>query len=248
MTTTDIDLQDAMARAARDTREVLSFADSQMEARGTNVRNNRFHLAETSGHQIIEQQKEKEASFATIQILLENNPLYMQQFQRVMNLLDRAEDLIEQAFKQLRPKLETQTKAFDETCNKANRTHDGRMVFKDKDGNVVDQNGKIVDPLDAASVVWREDAPTYEEFLMKKRAMEETRRQIEELERYQVEVIGDIRDDIESNPKSSMDKLKEFERRIQEQAPEFIASDLTKEASEKPTPDNSFDIALPKLQ
>ena len=72
-------------------------------------------------------------------------------------------------------------------------------------------------------MVWKDDAPTYEDYLTKKQAAEEAQRTLMELERYQVETLGTARETLtkEKEP-ASRDQIAETLKDMEERAPEVL--------------------------
>src|SRR3546814_20712795 len=111
------------------------------------------------------------------------DPEYAALYNEVSDLLSRAEAATEAALIDAEQDLSTANSELDQTLDKANRLPDGTAVFRSKDGTIYTENGKPVEGEEAAGVVWKDKAPSYADFLMKKRASETARERNEEFRR-----------------------------------------------------------------
>ncbi|MEO1243780.1 MAG: hypothetical protein AAFX54_17870 [Pseudomonadota bacterium] len=130
---------------------------------------------------------------------------------------------------------------LDVLLENAARLPDGRIVFRNQNGDVVTQYGESVDTDLAAEIKWPPEAPTYQEYL-------EEREQIDALRRYQVEVLGDARDRLsdENNPLEK-DELEQMQQDIQSGLDKTAAKEIEATPAPKQDYESTADIGLPKL-
>lgn len=112
---------------------------------------------------------------------------------------------------------------LEDICKNANRLPDGRMVFRDENGQVVSGDGREVSADDAASIVWQDGAPSYEDYQAAKRNAETSRQTLEEIEGYQRDVLGPARDRFDSeDPPMTQDEFDEQKKRIDQHMPDYV--------------------------
>ena len=181
-------------------------------------------------------------------MLLYTDPAYTALYNDTIDLLARAEAATEEALQQAERDLTTARDALNETLDGANRLPDGTHVFRSADGNVYTGDGRVVGSEEAASVEWREDAPSYEDYLARRKAAGDAQHRIDELRRYQVDVLGRIRDRMTDpdNPPSPED-MEQAQAEIQEGLDGVVhKADLDAVKPESPH-QNSSDITPPAL-
>lgn len=124
---------------------------------------------------------------------------------RTDTLLDRAELALAEASTKL-----------DEVLQGANRSLDGRRVFRFADGRVIDENGETLDADEAAGIVWKSDAPTAEEFIEAKRRRDDAELHLHELQGFRTD-LGEVRDRYEDadNP-LAIEEMDDIERDMSE--------------------------------
>ncbi len=125
----------------------------------------------------------------------------------------------------------------------AGRLPDGTIVFKDGNGDVFTADGKRIDPDTAAGVRWPKNAPSWEEYQQRKK-------ELEELRRYQIDVIGRVRDRINDpeNPPSK-DDLERWREELQKKAPQILRRevDSAPESPDLSATDKKFDVEGPPI-
>ena len=182
--------------------------------------------------------------------LLLQDPEYAELYQQVTGKVAHAALIVEDELHKAKLKLQELREAQDDMLHGANRLADGTRVFKDENGNVRTQDGdRITDQVMLDSIVWKDNAPSYEEYRAKTDAMEATRQDIDELRRYEIEVIGTARERLhdEDDPPSK-EELEEIRQDLYEQAPEMVAERLQPSSGAKPDEQaRSFSNAIPKL-
>ncbi|MEO1020048.1 MAG: hypothetical protein AAFY56_20510 [Pseudomonadota bacterium] len=162
------------------------------------------------------------------------DPEYAALHNDVSDLLRRAEKVAESAL------IRTE-EALAELLENAVRLPDGRAVFIDRNGNVRTEDGKIIDPVIAESLVFPENAPSYESY----RAHRE---RVEGIRRYQVETLGHARERLEDqdNPPSK-NELKDLQRDIET----GLDTTIQRQTGADETPENTYNpssnVDVPKL-
>lgn len=141
------------------------------------------------------------------------NPEYEALYNRFGDLLSGYETATETA-------LGRAENALAELLDRAAHLPDARAVFRDENGNVVTEDGSIIDPETAVAIQWPDDAPTYKDYLKRKQ-------DLDELRRYQIDVLGEARERYE-NPDDPMtaEEIEQRMKEIQEQAPQQIEAEL----------------------
>ena len=168
-----------------------------------------------------------------LQVMLQD-PEYAKAYTRVKGLLNEAERLTENAL------IEAEA-ALEEIVARAVKLSDDRAVFKDKDGNVRTEDGAIVDVAIAAGIDWPDDAPSFEDY-------EQRKQRVDGLREYQVDVLGNARDELEDeeNPPSK-ERLDELEREIETGLKTFELQSNHQNEPRAIQNDASADISLPTL-
>ena len=148
-----------------------------------------------------------------------SDPGYAQAYQGLADTLSAYESATASAIS------EAESDIADMEANAA-RLPDGTVVFRDANGDVYTADGEKVGPDVAAGVEWPEGAASREDYLKRKK-------ELEELRRYEVEVLGRARDRMNDpdNPPSK-DELRELQRDIEEKAPEAVRRSAEVEAPE----------------
>lgn len=173
------------------------------------------HLPE--GHASNSAHRERQAEKARAQMnaldaLLASDPAYAALYNETFDKLRDAERGTEAAMARALETLERTGRELANTLDKANTLPDGRKVFRDPaTGNVYDQNGNAVIGDDLDAVVWRDDAPTWEEYRDKRRSDADARERLDVLRRFQ-DRLGGYRNRMEDrdNPPSA-DELQKIQ-------------------------------------
>ncbi len=106
--------------------------------------------------------------------------------------------------------------ALDDMMNRAVSLPGIGPVFRNINGDTVGIDGKLIDATISANIQWPDDAPSYEEYLQHKQA-------IEDIRRYQTDVLGAARDRYEDpNQPMTSDEFEQWQRRIRDEAPSGI--------------------------
>lgn len=180
-----------------------------------------------SGDPIAAQEEKKERdkleTLTALGLLLQD-PEYAELYQQVSDEIAQAARIVEDELQKAQIKLHELNETQQDMLNDANRLADGTRVFKDEHGNVRSQDGEIItDQVMLDSIVWKDDAPSYEDYTENTEAIEETRNDIDELRRYEIEVIGTARERLhdEDDPPSKKE-LEQIREDLYQQAPEAM--------------------------
>ncbi|MCG8604012.1 hypothetical protein MJD09_03305 [bacterium] len=191
--------------------------DLQNEVAGRDVgRPKRFLSADVRKEQSARERQNERAYMSALRSLLMNDPEYAVLYDRVAEKIDKATTEARLALEANARVIERLDQELDELKARASTLPDGTRVFRDKDGNVITEDGRELDPDEAALVNWKEGAPSYEEYLAKKQAREKALEDREAIQRYQREVLDPARTRIEDedNP-ISKDELEELDKGIE---------------------------------
>lgn len=167
----------------------------------------------TSGN-INEQSGKKEGrgrGLSALELLL-LDPAYAAAYEAFGERLRDAEQRIETALAEMRGELQEIDTAIDEALEGGTRLPDGRVVFQYADGRVIDSEGNAVDPADVEGIQWKPGATSAEDYMALRERREALAAMIAEAERYQVEVLGNLRDRYEDqdNP-ITLEEMEQFE-------------------------------------
>ena len=210
-------------------RRLQDLEDYQNELAGRETgRAARFLPPGARGGQSKERQERERRNWSRLQMLLYTDPAYTALYNDTMDLLTSAEAATEKA-------LANAEQELSDLLDNAARLPDGRAVFMDGDGNVWTESGKPVDPAKAEGIEWPDDSPSYEEYLKRRQAVDEIRR-------YQVDVLGHARDRMTDpdNPPST-DELEDFNRQLAAGMPNAVrnfmpAGDHPEQANQQSVP------------
>jgi hypothetical protein len=174
---------------------------------------------------------------------LMQDPEYAKLYTETNDLVHRLMRLTEEELDNANASVSKLSEERKELIDNANRLADGRVVFKDENGNVLTEDGdKITDPVLLEGIVFKDGATTYEEFMENKNAMDAALETSDELTRYQVEVLGDALFKLQDtdNPPSKAE-LKQMQDYVQDQSPDIIKSKLDGDVNA-----NSFKQEMPQ--
>lgn len=100
----------------------------------------------------------------TLEWLLLNDPNYARLYESAASAVGDAAQTAQHVLDQILTKTEAVQADLNDVLDRAMELPDGRKVFKDKDGNVRDENGAVIDDALAAGIIWQGDEPTYEDY------------------------------------------------------------------------------------
>ena len=237
-------------RAAAESRRVRDLDDQQNEVSGRDVGRQQKFLGKDNPNGSAAQRRKNQqaASMTALQVMLANDAEYAALYNDVSDLLGRAESATELALQEAEQDLSEAQSALGDAMDGANRLPDGTVIFRDANGNVRDENGELIEGEELDGVVWKDDAPSYEDYMTRKQAIEDARQQIEALRRYQIDVLGRARDRMNDpdNP-ISREELDRIQKDIEEQAQPAVKSRLEPDASEaSPQRTSALNMDVPK--
>lgn len=209
-----------------DKQRQTDFDDLQNEIAGRETgRIRRFLPGDHRAEQLARNSRDQ--ALTALQLMLMNNPEYAALYHEVDDLLSRAETATERALLKSERDLIQAEDSLRDTLENANKLPDGTAVFKDAKGNVWTEDGRLLEPGEAESIVWKDGAPTYEDYRKQKQATEEIREQIEALRRYQIDVIGDARDRMndQDNPPTKKE-LEKIQKDIEDKTPQSVREEM----------------------
>lgn len=233
-------------------RRDIESDDLQREIAGVQAgRQQKFLPAENHPTTRAEKQRREYAELSALELLLQD-PEYLALYNETTTLITDAMSITEEELDREHKQLKILTEQRDDMRCDANRLADGRLVFKNKLGDVITENDEVVtDQVLLDGIVWKENAPTYEEFIINRDAIRSTHENINALTYYtyyQVEVLGaaQARMSDENNPPSKKE-LEEIKREIVDEAPESVRKQLTEASNPTYTQNMSHQIAEFKM-
>lgn len=226
------------------------FIDHQNELAGADVARQPRFLSEPKTVKAIEARNKKDRErVSRLLELLQHDPEYAALYSQTIDLLGRAEAATARALSKAENALDQAEQELGAINDRANTLPDGTKVFRDANGVTRNADGEIIDDHRLDTIHHRPDAPSYEEYLAAKKAAEQAQKRIDELRRYQVDVLGDARHRMTDpdNP-LSLEDLQEIQRDIKDQAPSAIQTELSQDvAASAPSIETSAATSLPKL-
>ena len=167
--------------------------------------------------------EQNERALSRLMILLQSNAAYAALYRETMEQLRRAEAAAAAALAKHTEIVKQTDAALEEARDGASTLPDGTRVYRDANDNAWTEDGRQITGDSLEGIVWREGAVSYEEFLARRKAAEEARRVVEDIRRYQVDVLGRSRDRItdDDNPPSETE-LEEINKRIEAEMPSEV--------------------------
>ena len=167
-------------------------------------------LAEAKGGRV------SKSRLSALDWLLLSNPDYGQAYERSMDALVRAEEVVQTALEKAIAKAEETQRALDALMAQAMRLPDGRAVFMDRFGTVRDERGTAIDAALADALEWQGHEPGFEAFDVARSADEEANASVLRIREDQAE-LGDIRQELtDSDTPPSATRIEELTGRSNE--------------------------------
>ena len=181
-----------------------------------------------------ERRRKRERQTMTALKMLLRDQEYAALYNAVGDLLDDAERKTETAIAAAEADLQ-------DTLDRAARLPNGAAVFRDANGDIRGEDGKIITPEDAAGIEWPDGAPSYAEYTQR-------RDRLDELRRYQVEVLGHAGDRMndEDNP-AQKDELRQLENAIQDGLNSVVHQKDAEDHTPESTHERSSEVTVLKL-
>ncbi|NKB56933.1 MAG: hypothetical protein GKS00_11410 [Alphaproteobacteria bacterium] len=211
---------------------------------------NRFLPDNASPAELKKRREREYERLSALITLLQSDPDYAALYNHTMDQLQRAEAETAEALSKANETLQQAQHALAELSDEASSLPDGTKVFRDAGGNVWNERGEPVTGMALEQIVWHDTAPRYEDYLAKKKAVEQARRDVDAIRHYQVGTLGSARDRLsdEDNPPSK-DDLKEFQKRIEQEMPSAIQPTKALEQAPEVTGDHRHEtFELPPIK
>ncbi|MCP5366721.1 MAG: hypothetical protein H6907_09945 [Hyphomicrobiales bacterium] len=194
-----------------------------LETAGVSVGRIRRFLPEGAHPDTIRKRREKEQEQLSALMARLSDPEYAALYNDTRDRLTRAERATEYALAEAAETLGQAKKAWDDGLNGASILPDGTRVFRDADGDALTEDGKRVEGDELGDIRWRDDAISYEEYLARKKALDQAQRAYDAVLRYQVDILGRVRDRLgnEEQPPSKQD-LRDFQDDIEKKMPSAV--------------------------
>lgn len=155
-------LNDRFARHARD------FDDLQNEMSGREVgKAARFLQSGPNGAASSGKSKQERAEALTRLQLLLNDPAYAALYRETATALVDAQSKLESMLERVRFEIERNAAAIDDMRDRAARLEGGTRVYRDKDGEVRNEDGRIIADALAAGIIWSGTEPSFEDIRAK---------------------------------------------------------------------------------
>lgn len=192
-------------------------------------------------------EKRRDEQLSRLQRLLVQNAAYTALYNETWDQLNKAEQATELALEAARKSLTQAENELQNTMVTAATLSNGVRVFQDENGQVWSEHNVLVTGDALEEIVWPDDAPTYEDYTRQKETVQDLEKSISDLEIYQVDVLGHIRNRMtdENNP-TDQGELKQFQKDIREKISAIeIETDIRDEIENTATPVTS--ITSPSL-
>ncbi|WP_417517996.1 hypothetical protein [Minwuia sp.] len=190
--------------------------------------------------------RKAEARISALEALLASDPNYAALYNETRGQVIDAANEAEARIEAITEELASAEAELSELESNAARTGDGRMAFRTSDGRVVDENGQEIAAPEAASIVWPNDAPSYDDYLDRKKAVQDAQDALAAWREYQA-AVGEAKDRLDDpdNPLSE-DELEEIQELLERSRPEPTAAP-EESASSEVAPAAAVSSELPKL-
>ena len=152
----------------------------------------------------------KDAVQRTLDWLLQNDAAYARSWQQTSQLLTDVANEADLLLSKLLHEHDALADQIDSAVDRAAALPDGRKVFRDKDGNVVDADGNQIEDDLAASIIWRGDELTFEEYLGLKDRLSRLDDAILETQGIETELGGMSNDLSDQDAPPTPDELDDF--------------------------------------
>ncbi|SIS41861.1 hypothetical protein SAMN05421686_101115 [Thalassolituus maritimus] len=233
--------QDTIQKAETDLRREKDLDDYHNELMGNDVgRIQRFGF-EHGRQEAAADEKRKKSAFEQMMF----NEVYRAAWESAMDAVNRAENAVYEALIQASYDLSAAETSYNDLLKQATTTTDGTKVFCDKDGNVYTEDGEPLPAEIAESLVWDDNAPTWEEYSASKENLTNAQSRYGEVNAKSGRLV-EIREELtdENNP-ASIERIHELTQDaldLQESLDNEVRKETSLEQSMKPViaPDLSF--------
>ena len=213
----------------------LEIDDYNHAVAGVNVGRMRKHIPEAATDTVTGKKETVGDRVArTLQWLLLNDENYARAHKAAVTATNDAMDAAASAISNIKAALKQSTADIEDILNRAATLPDGRKVFRNGQGGVVDQDGNRIAQDIADGIIWRGDEPTYQEYRAEIDRADALRRANDEVLGIEAELGGfqgelsdnenpaseDRLDAITERSNGLRDRIHEIERRVAHIAPE----------------------------
>lgn len=219
-------------RIAAAGRRQQDFSDLMDEMAGReNGRLKRFMLGDDDRTAEGREKKAQREFYSKLEQLLAD-PAYAAIYRSTFDALRNAEDLTQRALDRWQGKHTLAKEELKQTVDAAQRMPDGTRVFRAADGRVFTEDGRLVEGVERESIEWKPGAPGYEAFIEKREAERRARETLEEIQGYQVKVLGHARDRMQDqdNPPSA-EEIAKHKERIEQEMPKAVKAEIDASAA-----------------
>lgn len=189
----------------------------------------------------------EEALRRTLDVLLQD-PVYRARYDAAQDALGQAERATETALANFDVLITEAESDLADMQQRAARLPDGTRVYRDQSGFVRRENGSIVDDTLVATILWRGDEPSFEDYIGQRDRLQGLVNDRSEIERYQADILGDARNRLsdEDNP-PSIEELDAIIGEIEQHMPRFVHETQREMSETAPATAPSAEISLPSL-
>lgn len=238
-------------QAFADARRQQDFDDLQNELSGLDTgKARRFLTAEQHDARKDGGTRRKEAqeALSRLQRRLVASASYAALYQATLDQLEQAERATETALANTATVLANARQHHQAILDRAARLPDGTHVFKTSSGDFRTVDNRMVDAEAADTIHWRGGEPSFEDYTEARAAMIAAKTAQSELETYQVDTLGRIRDRMsdETNPVTEAE-MEVFQKQLDEGMQKYQAVSATSPSSSGDPGLSASTIAIPNL-
>ncbi|WP_299829035.1 hypothetical protein [uncultured Roseobacter sp.] len=249
----EIDLE-TFSLKAHFAKHAQDFDDLQNEMAGRDVgRIERFLNADIREDKISGKRgTRKEAGLTNLQILMMNNPAYAALFEETVQVLSDAQRELDDLLQRVQAEIKQANAALDDKLDCAAKLPDGTNVFKDQNGDIRTEDGTLVAPELAATILWRGDEPTLETVNAAKERLNRLTDLANDVRAGQAEIGGMQSGMADETEPPSADDLNGFKKRAEEithGTEQRFEQEMTRSAPTvtKTAVEATSDLVVPKL-
>ena len=200
---------------AREARRRRDSDDLANETAGREVGRQYRFLPETATRAATKKKRQREREKLSALMLLMQNAAYAALFNDTMEQVRRADAASEAALARAIGTRDQAKARLHDGRSGASTLPDGTRVYLDRNGDALTEDGMLLGADEHGSVVWRDGAIGYEEYLARKKALDDAQQTVDAIRRYQTDVLGHARDRLsdEDNP-PTMDELRDIQQAI----------------------------------
>jgi hypothetical protein len=216
-------------RNAREKQRQENFDDLQREFIGNETGRMWRFLPESAKLSALDKRRTQEReSMSALMMRLLSSPAYAALYRETVDQLGEYERATDRALAKAELQADRSLQSLREGLAGASVLPDGTKVFRDAKGEVWTEDGKRIAKDKTDEIHWREGAISFEEFKARKKAADDAQAEIDALRRYQVDVLGNIRERLmdEENP-APEDQIKDMQNLMKSEMPQGTKSEMT---------------------